>query len=107
MAAVETVAALTRNTEQTVKESRASIEHSSEGINATLQIADRVLTETAEMAKRFDAVQEISKKLQTLGEYNRKTIDTMRDQVLGIKQLESPLATGPVNADPVSGEEAV
>ncbi len=107
MQAVETVAALTRNTEQTVVESRTSIERSSEGITSILSIAERVLTETAEMAKRFDVVQDISKKLQTLGEVNRKTIDTMRDQVLGMHNEELSIEAAAPGPQSVAGEEAV
>lgn len=107
MQAVETVAALTRNTEQTVQESRTSIEKSSAGISSILSIAERVLNETAEMAKRFDVVQDISKKLQTLGDVNRKTIDTMRDEVLGMHTSGREMEAPELGSNTVAGEEAV
>jgi methyl-accepting chemotaxis protein len=79
--AVEAVSSLTASTEDTVKDSRLSITHSSRGIQDVSQIAGRVKEDSTRMAQMISAVLKETDQVQRLGDENLKMMEGLKAKI--------------------------
>ncbi len=84
--AVETVSALTSKTEETVKESTASISHSSEGIQTVTKIAVGVRDESSKMSLMISDVLSETESVASLGDENLKVIEGLKATIDSVKE---------------------
>lgn len=79
LSSVETVAALTGTTEETVNASCDSIEKSSAGIEQVSKIAFKVKNDSEAMAEQFLAVRRDSEEVRSLGGENLRVVESLRN----------------------------
>lgn len=87
LSAVETVAQLTRSTEDAVRRSGEGSGRLSEGMGTVAEIASRVRRETAEMSSHFDAIRSDADEVSRLGGAN---LGTIRDLKLSLDAFARP-----------------
>jgi methyl-accepting chemotaxis protein len=81
VASVETVADLTRRTEEAVSRSCEGMSESLAGMEAVAKVAESVRSETDEMSKRFDDMRHDSEDVRKLGGENLETIVALKAQL--------------------------
>ena len=89
VAAVETVADLTRTTEVAVDRSSEGMEESLQGMEAVAEIASRVRAETAEMSRRFEGIREDADEVRALGGDNLETIQGLKASLEGFSRKDA------------------